>query len=75
MRVISPDFIPLDALVADAGGMGAPTVGLEKLDSDQDERAVEAVIRAMQPRWAGGQKQLGHENAPPHLFYHYLLHA
>jgi DUF917 family protein len=46
MRVVAPAAVPDDALVADAGYMGAPTVGLEKLDSNQAEAAVHAVLEA-----------------------------
>lgn len=34
------DAVPDEALVAEAGGMGAPTVGLEKLDAFECEAAL-----------------------------------
>lgn len=42
IRVISPSAVPGQALVAEAGGMGAPTVGLEKLDAFETEPALMA---------------------------------
>ena len=42
IRVISPSAVPDQALVAEAGGMGAPTVGLEKLDAFETEPALQA---------------------------------
>ena len=46
MRVVAPAAVPDGQPVVDAGYMGAPTVGLEKLDSDQAEAAVQAVLGA-----------------------------
>ncbi len=40
--MIDPRAVPDDALVAEAGGMGAPTVGLEKLDAFECESALQA---------------------------------
>ena len=34
------DAVPEKALVAEAGGMGAPTVGIEKLDAYECEAAL-----------------------------------
>ncbi|BDA41353.1 probable D-/L-hydantoinase subunit A at N-terminal half [Coccomyxa sp. Obi] len=42
IRVIDPEVVPDNALVAEAGGMGAPTVGLEKLDAFECELALQA---------------------------------
>ncbi len=42
IRVIDPEAVPDDALVAEAGGMGAPTIGLEKLDAFECESALQA---------------------------------
>jgi hypothetical protein len=39
MRVVAPASLLDDALVLDAGFMGAPTVGIEKLDTHQAEAA------------------------------------
>eukprot|EP00887_Chlorella_sp_A99_P003440 scaffold7.g3440.t1 len=46
MCVVSPATLPDDALVFDAGFMGAPTVGIEKLDSHQAEAAANGEQRA-----------------------------
>lgn len=46
MRVIAPGAVPDQALVAEAGGMGAPTVGLEKLDAFEPELALQAHMAA-----------------------------
>ena len=46
MRVVAPAAVPDGQLVVDAGYMGAPTVGLEKRDSDQADAAVQAVLAA-----------------------------
>lgn len=46
MRVVGLAALPDAALVVDAGYMGAPTVGLEKLDSDQAQAAAQAVLQA-----------------------------
>lgn len=44
LRVVKLDDLPDDALVAPIGGMGAPTVGLEKLGKgDEEARAVAMV--------------------------------
>ncbi len=40
IRVIEVDAVPDVALVAEAGGMGAPTVGIEKLDAFECEAAL-----------------------------------
>ncbi|EIE25109.1 DUF917-domain-containing protein [Coccomyxa subellipsoidea C-169] len=42
IRVISADTVPDEAMVAEAGGMGAPTVGCEKLDAFECEAALRA---------------------------------
>lgn len=42
IRVISADMVPDEAMVAEAGGMGAPTVGCEKLDAFETEPALRA---------------------------------
>lgn len=52
MRVVHPAALPPEGLIVDGGFMGAPTVGLEKLDSDQAEAAVQAVLGAYAARWA-----------------------
>lgn len=38
--MIGVDAVPDEALVAEAGGMGAPTVGIEKLDAFECETAL-----------------------------------
>ncbi|CAL5220079.1 g2030 [Coccomyxa viridis] len=40
IRVIEVDAVPDEALVAEAGGMGAPTVGIEKLNAFECEAAL-----------------------------------
>jgi len=40
IKVIGVDAVPEKALVAEAGGMGAPTVGIEKLDAYECEAAL-----------------------------------
>jgi len=40
IRVIEVNAVPEKALVAEAGGMGAPTVGIEKLDAYECEAAL-----------------------------------
>ncbi|KAK9820469.1 hypothetical protein WJX72_010677 [[Myrmecia] bisecta] len=42
VRVIAPAAVPPDSLVVELSGMGAPTVGIEKLDSHQTEAAARA---------------------------------
>jgi hypothetical protein len=37
VRVVAPSDVPLQGLVVDASGMGAPTAGMEKLDSFEDQ--------------------------------------
>jgi hypothetical protein len=49
IRVILPDAVPDQAMVAEAGGMGAPTVGLEKLDAFETEPALSAQAAAGAP--------------------------
>ena len=46
IRVVSPEAVPDDDIVAEGGGMGAPTVSLEKLRSYECEQAVMAVVAA-----------------------------
>lgn len=46
MRVVDIDTLPKDGLVVEVGFMGAPTVGLEKLDSDQAVGAALAAVAA-----------------------------
>jgi DUF917 family protein len=44
LQVIDLDDLPDDALVAPLGGMGAPTVGLEKIGcGDEGKRAIEMI--------------------------------
>lgn len=38
--MIGVDAVPDEALVAEAGGMGAPTIGVEKLDAFECEAAL-----------------------------------
>ncbi len=38
--MIGVDAVPDEALVAEAGGMGAPTIGIEKLDAFECEAAL-----------------------------------
>ena len=40
IRVVGVDAVPDEALVVEAGGMGAPTVGVEKLDAFECEAAL-----------------------------------
>ena len=56
MRVVAPAAVPDWQLVVDAGYMGAPTVGLEKLDSDQADAAVEAAAAAERAVLAAGRQ-------------------
>jgi DUF917 family protein len=44
MRVVHPASLPARGLFLDASFMGAPTVGIEKLDSDAAETAAAAVL-------------------------------
>jgi DUF917 family protein len=46
VRVIAPEAVPDQARVAEAGGMGAPTVSLEKLDAFEPELALRAHMAA-----------------------------
>ena len=45
IRVVEVDAVPDEALVAEAGGMGAPTVGAEKLDAFECEAALRGHFR------------------------------
>ncbi len=47
--MISVDTVPDEAMVAEAGGMGAPTVGCEKLDAFECEAALRAHAAAGTP--------------------------
>lgn len=80
MRVVHLAAVPDRQLVVDAGYMGAPTVGLEKLDSDQAEAAVQAVLAAYRSSAAaeaggrygagsssGGEAGAGRQAAAPRL--------
>jgi DUF917 family protein len=64
MRVIHPSAVPGDHLVADAGFMGAPTVGIEKLDSDQAEAAVHTVLEAYRSLAATPRDESGATGQP-----------
>lgn len=64
MRVISPAAVPDERLVVDAGYMGAPTVGNEKLDADQAEAAVQAVLEAYRSSAAPAAERRAE---PPHM--------
>ena len=46
VRVIPCSSVPDGAYVVDASYMGAPTVSIEKLDSNQAEAAAAAVLKA-----------------------------
>lgn len=46
IRVVSPAAVPEEALVGEAGGMGAPTVSIEKLHSGECEQALLAAAAA-----------------------------
>lgn len=75
MRVVTPAAVPAEQLVVEAGYMGAPTVGIEKLDSSQAEAAVHAVLQAYRSittslpsaddsAGSGGQDSAGSEVPP-----------
>lgn len=46
IRVVPPSAVPDEGLVAEGGGMGAPTVSLEKLKSYECEQAGLAAVKA-----------------------------
>lgn len=52
VRVVSPDDLPDGARVGCGGGMGSPTVGIEKLQGDEMMEAQEELARLLP---AGGQ--------------------
>ena len=71
IRVVSPASLPPEGLVVDAGFMGAPTVGLEKLDSHQAEAAAMGERWPMDPpgyfrRCLGGDRCFRPPHGPQH---------
>ncbi|KAL4758794.1 uncharacterized protein BDW70DRAFT_169933 [Aspergillus foveolatus] len=46
VRVVSPDYLPDDALVGWTGNMGSPEVSLERLENDECLKAHEELMRA-----------------------------
>lgn len=50
VEVIQPEDLPADATVASVGGMGAPTIGVEKLPNGSEERRSLAAIEEFSGR-------------------------
>ncbi|KAL4899939.1 hypothetical protein BDW74DRAFT_183256 [Aspergillus multicolor] len=46
VKVVSPDYLPDDALVGWTGNMGSPEVSMERLENDECLKAHEELIRA-----------------------------